>query len=264
LIWSFMRSLNKVKQISAAVAFSSLLALQARATIAYNYPGDLAANAFNAGDVSLGMVFTVNSPITITQIGAYDDHADGVFLKPLDVAIYRVTIGGLSGHEILSGTLAVGPTTFSTAVPGTLLAGTQTRLQNILDVSLAVGTYMVVANHYGGPGGTGENHYNRNYDVPGLNAPSANTGGGAVSFGENYTFNTVFVPDPTWIDPLPLFWTYDTFNDPASPGTSFKPRYTAGNFDFAVPEASEFALAGVGLLGLVYVGRCYKLRPKHA
>ena len=37
------------------------------------------------------------------------------------------------------------------------------------------------------------------------------------------------------------------------------PRYGAGNADFApVPEAAGFALAGVGLLGLVYVGRCYR------
>lgn len=41
-------------------------------------------------------------------------------------------------------------------------------------------------------------------------------------------------------------------------------QYTgAGTFDFTpVPEASQFAIAGVGLLGLVYVGRCAYQRRK--
>ena len=44
-----------------------------------------------------------------------------------------------------------------------------------------------------------------------------------------------------------------------------EPTFGAGTFEFTpVPEAAGFAVAGVALLGIVYIGRCYTQRRKLA
>lgn len=58
-------------------------------------------------------------------------------------------------------------------------------------------------------------------------------------------------------------WSYDPISVTLA-GTG-APRYGAGNFEFtfaAVPESSTFAVAGVGMLGLVYFGRGISRRAK--
>lgn len=210
-------------------------------------------------DRALGALFTVNSPIFVTQLGTFDNPANGsgTFGGTISVAIYSVT---LSGNNITGGSLVVSPVSFLTGSAGTLLSGTDTRLKDIADVQLVSGTYMVVANHYGTAAGT-EMPWNMYYEVtspiiPGGGPPyaSANTGGGLLGWPNgDYYMNS----PASWGSSLPAGWTFVS--------DAYTPRWTGGNFDFVpVPEAGAFAMAGVGLLGFVYVGRCAWLRRKTA
>jgi hypothetical protein len=243
-----MKKQSAVRGIGAVAACAFLLiATQAQAVIAFNFP-QLNGNQNYSGALTLGETFTVNSPININALAAYDDPANGsgIFGGAVNVAIYQVS---LSGNTISSGTLAVSPLSFSTATPGSLIAGTTTREQLLgSSVQLGAGTYMIVANNYGGGTGT-ENNWNRNTYV-GSPVPSANTGGGLVTWGANYyAFGNL-----TFGSSLPTGgWTYDNVNNPPN---DWHPRYMAGNFDFTpVPEVAAFGAASVGLLGLVFIGR---------
>jgi hypothetical protein len=249
-----MKTWNSVK-VSGAVVFAMLLvAGRANAIIAFDFP-QLNANQNYPGALSLGEVFTVNSAINVNSLAAYDDPANGsgIFGGNVQVAIYQVT---LSGNTISAGSLAVNPMTFSSATPGTLISGTTTREQALgTPVQLGAGTYMIVANSYGGGSGT-ENNWNRN-SYTGTPVPTANTGGGLVTYGANY----YLLDSQAWGASLPTgSWQYDNVGNPAN---DWHPRYMAGNFDFTpVPEAATFGAAAVGLLGLVYVGRYFSLRRR--
>jgi len=252
-----MKRLTVIKGIGAvATTAVLLLAVQAQAIIAYNFPV-VNANQNYSGALTLGEVFTVNSAVSINALAAYDDpgNGSGVFGGPVQVAIYQVT---LSGNTINGGSLAVSPLTFSTATPGNLISGTTTREQLLgSSVQLGAGTYMIVANNYGGGAGT-ENNWNRNNvgNTPPL--PSANTGGGLITWGANYYalgnvgFGGTISGGATW--------HYDNVNNPAN---DWHPRYMAGNFDFTpVPEVAAYGVASVAMLGLVFVGHCVGMRRK--
>jgi hypothetical protein len=249
-----MKTWNSVKITGGVVVAALFVAAQAQAIIAFNFP-QLNGNQNYPGTLSLGELFTVNTPVNINALAAYDDPANGsgVFGGPVQVAIYQVN---LSGNNIIGGTLVVNPLTFTTANPGTLIPGTTTREQALSSpVPLGAGTYMIVANYYAGSAGT-ENDWNRN-TYSGSLLPTANTGGGVVGYGANYySFGNL-----TWGASLPTgSWVYDNVNNPAN---DWHPRYMAGNFDFTpVPEVAAFGVAGVGLLGLVYIGRYARLRRK--
>ena len=238
-----MKAWNWLRLTAGISVVIFLVAARAQATIAYNYAGGLLGNQAN-GPFALGMVFDVGaSPISVDQLGAFDSGGDG-FGGDLSVAIYSVT---LSGNNIIGGTLAVNPVTFSIANPGTLLSGTTTRVLDIPSVQLNSGTYMVVANNYGT--GSAEVDYNQGYTPLAPNPNSVNTSGGALTFSGNYY---VSLTVSSWMSSLSGTWTYDVGGDPG-PGTTLIPRYAAGNFDYALipePEVSRLAMTGAGLLGL--------------
>ena len=250
-----MRIWNSVRISEAVAAATLFVAAQAQATIAYNYPG----GAFYGnqgeypGNLSLGNVFTVSSPITVTALGAFDSGGDGIGGSGVQVAIYQLN---LDGTTITSGTLAVGSMTFSGSAQA-LYEDSNTRVASLPGaVQLDAGTYMVVANRYGTTAnGASELDYNA-YVANGLGDPnplSANPTAG-VTFGPSYvnTDGTL-----TWEGALPGGWAFVGTPTPGAPG------YGAGNFDFTpVPEVTAFGAAAVGLLGLVYIGRYARLRRK--
>jgi hypothetical protein len=254
-----MRTSNSLKIIGGVAVAALLVAAQAQATIAYDFPTVNANQNYPSGSLSLGEIFTVNSSINVNQLAAYDNPANGsgIFGGPVSVAIYSVA---LSGQNITGGSLAVNPLTFSTANPGTLISGTTTREQALSSpVTLGAGTYMIVANNYGGAAGT-ENNWNRGIPPGGASSPwpSANTGGGLVTYGANYYY-VGNIPMGASL-PTGASWNYDAVSNP---GNTWHPRYMAGNFDFnlsVIPEVPQFAMVGVGLLGLVYIGRYARLR----
>ena len=226
-----------MKKLALGLAVGGLFAWQAGATIVYNTPSGLVPNqggAF-AGPWILGLDFTVNTGGSVDAIGAYT--ASGTFSGTVPVAIYNVDSGlQVAGTEVnFSGTM------------GTLIG--QTRYVNIAPVYLAPGTYSVVAANYGVAGANDNwNAGVANIPPSGTSLVTFNTVGGALTDGSfRYDYGSG------------LAFPLSTVGSGAA-----DPRWSAGSFDFAVPEASGFALAGVALLGLVYVGRVYSQKFKIA
>lgn len=234
-----MRTLNSVRLIGGVAVATLLMAVQAHATIAYvnpvNLPGSAGDGYQNNGTYNLGMEFTVldGQAISVTALGAYDNQiqGDGI-LAPVEVAIYRV-----SDHVAMTPILSF----FGT--PGTLIDSS--RFLNITPVTLGAGAYMIVAGGYGTIDGSREMNWNAGYAGMPQNALTTQ-GDGVLTFQGNYNSAwTGSIGFPTGGDGSPI------------------PRYAAGTFNFTpVPEVATFGAAAVGLLGLLYLGRCARLRHK--
>ena len=236
-----MKTYSLMKKLALGLAVAGLMAHQAGAVTytAYNLPSGLAGNQSPGGPFSLGNLFTVNSPIQVTALGAFNP--SGTFGSGgVSVAIYSVSIDG--GNNITSSSVAVNAVNFSGAQA--VAGGTQTSFSPVTPVTLADGTYLVVANNYGQTGAA--INYNPVSDVS--NAMGADSGHGVVSSQAGYYSTSANLN--------PLGWSYD---NPGTGGATSPPRYGAGDFQYnlvAVPETATFATASVALLGLVYVGRC--------
>jgi len=231
-----MTTCNAMKKLALGVALSGLFAWQASAIIQYNQaalntptttPGNQVLTAMD-----LGQAFTVNSPITVGYLGAFDAGQNGWAGATITVAIYNFTTDQIVGSAAQF---------FGTgANEGTLGANSSFRFLSVNPFTLAVGqTYEIVAS---GLGTAANPDYNSSTSPGHVSLMTLNTFGGAVTYGGNY-YNypgNGTMPTHLDVDPVP------------GPG-----RYGAGTF-VPVPEAAGFALAGVGLLGLVYVGRCYR------
>jgi len=213
-----------------------LVAIQAQATIAYNYPGGLVANG-GSGPYTIGNYFTVNSAINVDQLGIYDSgYLNG---GTVSVAIYAVSE---LDNQLTSASLAVAPVSFSAANPGTKVVGTSTFMKTVGNNVLNPGTYMVVANNYGNSGALP--YYDNAGSSPGQ--ISANTGGGALTFEGSYREDGNVALGSSLTDLSDWGFFDHTI-----------PRMAAGNFGFfaIVPEASVFGGVAIALLGLIYVGR---------
>jgi hypothetical protein len=247
-----MTTCNLMKKLVLGVALSGLFAWQASAIVAYTFPTSLPGTQPD-GPYSLGNEFTVTTPIQVTALGAFDPNGASFGTVGVDVAIYSII---LSGTSVTGGSLVTPVVNFSGTQ--TLLPGTSTAMQNITAVPLQAGTYMVVANNYGGSGALQD--YNPAWALGSYPGSPASSGvNGATA---NNAYGVTFVPGGGYFQPSgPLSQSlgggfgYDNYFSVAAP------RYGAGNFDFTpVPEAAGFALAGIALLGLVYVGRCYRIK----
>lgn len=213
----------------AIVAGALLLAAQARATIAYDNPGGIPGGTYGSTTAgmqdlplcSLGLNFTVNAPIVVTALGAFDNGltanlagADGS--SGVTVGIYNDTTKLLVGSTVLFTASSFGTQNngdaFKAISPLALTAGT---------------TYTVVAfndddfNTQGNPNsGTIEN-----------------TGGGRI------TFDT----PPEYSYPVSSI-VFPTFPDVVN-GIGPSDRYDAGTFAFApVPEPTTIISAALMLL----------------
>ncbi len=188
-------------------------------TIAYdNQPTGGLQNYGN----NLGLDFTVNSPILITQLGAFDNgvvaNLNGVAGGTgIDVGIFSLS------SETLVGT--------SVHFNSTTDAGTQINADAFLPVhiNLPAGNYTVVALNDG--------NYNSG---GGVNASSTeNSGGGLISFIGGGRYGN----GPT------LAFPGGTDGGPTN-------RYDAGTFQFrAAPEPSSFVLGALGVVGLLWAAR---------
>ena len=234
-----MKPFNTIKNILAVAAMVSALTWQASAVIVYTST-TTAGNQGANGPWALGLDFTVNTGGYVTRIGAFDSGSDGFGSATIPVAIYNL------GNS----TIVPGTSVSFTGMAGTPDGGAY-RFLSIGSVYLAPGSYSIVAANYGVGG---EQNYNA-YVGSGLNWPDGgfvnpigfNTAGGALTMG-----------------PGRFASGFSTLTLPAGQGDFFQPLFGSASFDFAVPEASQFAMAGIGLLGLVYIGRAYVLRTKHA
>lgn len=245
----FMNTLKHVVGLTCLSAFAALVPVNSEAAVAYDYnPGTpLVGNQTDAA-YSLGTVFSINQPILVTGLRVFDNGGNGIGGTGVRVSIYAI---GLSGSTITAGFQQVYADFSGTSQ--SYDAATGTRYQSITPIQFTVGTFLVVANHMGTGTGASEVNYNEAVNA-GAAEIVANTGGGLISFGNNY-YNI----DPTFFDPDSWAGASGWAQDPSA----YSPNYAAGNFDFtAVPEAHHFAMAGAGLMGLVYFGRCVVLRRK--
>jgi hypothetical protein len=166
-------------------------------------------------------VFNVNAPIKINQLGAYVPTSGTFGSGTVEVAIY---IASGANWDIYS------PIASFTGTPSGILTGGYA-WDWVGPLVLTSGTYAVVAANYG-------------------------------------TTSDPYYVGGTQVDPaVNAFFSYGGFRTPgstlgstiAASGLHSAPLNAGGNFEY-VPEAAGFATAGVGLLGLVYIGRCLPRR----
>ena len=194
---------------------------------------------------SIGNDFTVNSPVLITQLGAFDSGANG-FSGTIRVVIYNAT-------------------TQTQVTPVASLTGTTQPITNgdrfaaITPVLLPIGNYTVVAIGFSASDLDGDLSCNGN-TVAGteclgnnINAATLNTGG-LLTFG-----GTRNGPDNGT-----LVYPTNTFGDPASAS-----GLLAGTFEFTaptagVPEPGAAGLLALGIAGLGLIGRALSIRKTSA
>lgn len=223
--------------------------------MAYDFPADLPGNIQNT--ISVGYVFTVTEPegVNLNSLGLFDDAGNGFPFATLDVAIYSVSV---NPDNSLVGGARVAQTTFTGTGgnAGTLVSGTSTRVKPVSGFLAAGQSYIIVAGTRSTAGSDEEQFYSRAANEAGASQPVPGSGvGTSLSFGGNYTSSQFkdFSVAPT----LPGTWTYVD--------SAWTPAYAAGNFDFTpVPEPVHFAMAGAGMLGLIYIGRGLWQRRKTA
>jgi hypothetical protein len=230
-----MKASKAALKIALVATVCFTLADSAKATIAYQNPTGTYGNATGDGRYNVGMDFTVGGAgIIVTSLGAFDNGQDGL-AAPITVAIYRV-----SDQSMMTSV------NFGAGNSGTLIGGS--RFLDITDIILGAGTYRIVAGGYGGDISGRERLFTE--EIPNSITIPTDTGGGLIAYplsgGNYYSPFTGAIGFPTILS-----------------GSATVPGYAGGTFDFTpVPEASQFAVAGVGLLGLVYIGRCAWQRRK--
>ena len=244
-----MKTWNSMKVSSAVVAAVLLMAAQAQAIVAYNFPGTpdstVASSSFQVANI-----FQVGtSPIEVTKVGAADYGAPG-FSGNVPVAIYSWNgsqwnqvagtyhnftgtpsdlEGGARFYTLptavtlnAGGVYGIFGANFGSANPFWQASGTHT--DPTMAPSFGDGSYITMGAVF--PSGT-----DRGWYTGGSTLNGSISGGTLVNFGSG-----LFVPQGT-------------------------PSFAGATFDFTpVPEAAAFGAAAIGLLGLVYVGRYARLR----
>ncbi len=181
---------------------------------------------------ALGMDFIVNSPVTVTQLGAFDSTNNGAgFNGPITVGIFSVSNASPGGSGTLVGTSVILNGTAGTPVGGS-------RFVSVTPFTLTPGLYSIVAAGFGL--GT---DFNGNSQTPGENDIFNADGGNLtlVSKGGRWNDNSAFA-----------FPNQHTFAN--SPYGQSDPVFQAGTF--AVPDGGmTVALLGIGLCGLGLIRR---------
>jgi len=187
----------------------------ANAFTAYVVPSNTAGNQAFGG--VLGMDFNVNSNITVTDLGVFDDLSNGISSGGTLTAELWTRVNNATG-------VLLGSQTFTNANPGTLDGGS--RFKSISPLSLVPGSYTIVSYGYS------SSNLNGNSGVPPW---TTNSGGGAISFVGSSRFGG------------PLGASIGTTLDggPAN-------QYAAGTFKATlVPESQPISILGVmTVLGL--------------
>ena len=248
-----MKTCNSMKISSALAVAVLLVAAQAQAIVAYNFPATPDSTS-SSGTLRVGNIFQVNptpglEKALVTRVGVADFGASG-FSGTVPVAIYSWSgsqwnqVAG-TYHEF-SGTpssLEGGAAFYTLPTPVTLNAG----------VYAIIGANFGSANPYWSASGTHTD----------INGAATFGGGPYLTMGAVFGANTdrgLFINGAT----LPPNFSGGTLVNyganlfGGNPGT---PSFAGATFDFTpVPEAAAFGAAAIGLLGLVYIGRYARLR----
>lgn len=194
-------------------------------SIAFNQTGQVGNQT--GGPYDLGSYFTVNAPIVVTNLGAFDPTGTGLSANVF-VSIYQIG----NSTPIVSESL--------TAANTHSVAGSEYEFHNGgIDVNLAPGNYIVVGSNFGAAPAEVDN----NSCCAGGVFPITNSDGGALSFP---TFGT---------DNAGAFGSFNG-SSPTLPTIADTHTYLAGTFTFVTPEPSTLAaLCGLGVVGLVALVR---------
>ncbi len=165
--------------------------------VAYNGVADVGSQDFNE---RVGLNFTLNSPVTITALGVFDDGQNGL-TTTIQVGIIRTS----------DGTTVAGPISITGSSDPLEF---KFRMRSISPVILAVGNYVVVAVGFNTANPEGNSTVGSNY--PGT---ETNSGGGLINF-TNASFGGVGFGPPTQSYPTPNLFHAGTFKFSAvSPDT---------------------------------------------
>jgi hypothetical protein len=219
----------KLNRIHTVLGFLVLGAIPALADIAYIGQLQPGGNGLQAWQGSLGMTFTVNSAITVNDMGVYNwlGPTGAPLAAPLTVAIYNTSTGFIvNGTEF----------TFNAGQAYTQLPGDNFDLfEQIKPVQLAPGGYEVVAV------GFGPNQFNGNQ---GFGNGAAGAAEGAPPSVITYTNGGFYSNDNGGTLVLPTI----ADGGPAN-------RYDAGTFAFSTPEPGFYGVLALGLTGLAIAVR---------
>jgi hypothetical protein len=241
-----MRTKNTLLKVGVVLG-GLALALQASAdTVAYQVPTTLNPAGLNNGSlgapVNIALEFTVNTPINVTALGAYDatiGHSGTGFAAPVQIGIYSED----------NAVLVTPVVTFGSGNSGIALGGgDSSRYQTITAVTLEPGTYQVIASGFAGDGETLGAPYWNVFFTGGTDNPIIFDGDGAGT--------GALTMEGTFYSTEPGFQTVGSdpgINDDTAHGPYGGPTFTYT----AVPEpsASQLALLGAGVFGLIHLGR---------
>jgi hypothetical protein len=207
--------LRLLRAIVITSAFLLLLSSSASATTLAltSVQGDLVTSA---SDQLYGWVFSVNTPITVTSLGVYDQAGDDGLSVSHDVGIFLQSNQSL----LVSVTVPAG-------TAGTLIDGF--RFESVSPVALASGTYVIAMTMPDG-----------NADLQFIYASSFSTA------SEITYVNSVFDASASLAFPHPAY------DGDYSPGL-FGPNFTFD--DSTVPEPSTYSALGLGLAALLAFAR---------
>ncbi|MGA2854177.1 MAG: hypothetical protein ABSE90_08625 [Verrucomicrobiota bacterium] len=222
-----MKTFNVVKKLGLGLALTGLFAWQARAEIEYS----------EYSTVANPPLADVHASPSGNLLGNVFDTSSSLHVTGLGAYSFRDRTFGTTGVSV--GLYELINTTW-TRLAQASFTGVQTLRGNYayhaVDLTLAGGgTYAIVASGYGTatcPYITGDTTFN--------------AVGGTTPAGYGLTLAGSSLPT--------------SFSSPTLNGYT----YGAGTIFAAVPEAADFALAAVALLGLVYVGRLYSQKLKLA
>ena len=244
--------LNNFLKVAVVAALTLGATGAAKAIVAYDFPTTLVGDQAY-GPWLFGNEFVVNSAINVTAVGVLVPSGSAIGTAVVPVALYQLS-GGQWNQ--IAGTLQ----TFSSGNPGTLVGNTL--FQTLASaVTLGSGTYAIVSANQNNTAGS-LNNWNANanelFHDGGTGVPTFNTGGGLISMRSPE--QSFFTSGTTLSGTLSVGgltpWT-------GQPGI---PTFAGPTFDYnsfaPVPESSTFAVAGVGMLGLVYFGRGVVRRAK--
>jgi len=226
-----------------------LVAAQAQAIIAYNFPVTPDRTSAS-GSFELANIFQVGSQdIMVTRVGAADYGAPG-FVGTVPVAIYSWS--GSQWNQV------AGTYHDFTGTPSSLEGGASFYTLPTAVTLNAGGVYAI----FGANFGSANPYWSASGTHTDINGAATFGGGSAITMG-------AALPGGTYRG-----WYTAGASLPGSIGGGTKVTYGAGlfgptgtpsfagaTFDFTpAPEAAAFGAAAIGLLGLVYLGRYARLR----
>jgi hypothetical protein len=215
----------------ASVIFASIAVTANADVIAYTDPSGQGTQLLGINE-NLALNFSINSPITVTELGMFNASGSGTITAPTEVVIFNTA----TNTEVTPVVTFLGSYT-----PAGLGFDV---FQAIAPVVLGPGSYEVDALWNG-------TVLNGNLNTGSSTGPILNSGGGALTFtGASYDASSV-LDDPSTCGPL----------GPCQPPPAQFSQFDAGTFEFqpgaatAVPEPSPFLPLLAGLLTTAFLVR---------